>query len=96
MKLKIPTTSVEYVMAEITSPSIIDTQWPVALAVIPVSQKRPAVGDWHNAEWQDQAARLLIGPGTSLTLDCGEYAVWVRVDAAPESAVRKAGSLEII
>lgn len=96
MKLKIPTTSVEYVMAEITSPSLIDTQWPVALAIIPASQKRPGGADWHTAEWQDQAVRLLVGPGTSVVLDCGEYAVWVRVDAAPESAVRRAGSLEII
>lgn len=96
MKLKIPSTSVEYLLAEVTSPSEIEITWPVALAVIPTSQKKPLPADWHTAEWQGQAARMLIGPGTSLELDCGVYEVWVKVSAAPEDAVRRAGSLEII
>lgn len=97
MKLKIPETSVEYVVADVTSPSVINSAWPVQMAIISRRQKIPGAGDWLNAEWEnDRGIRLLIGPGTSLALPCGEYAVWVKVNAAPETAVRYAGTLEVI
>jgi len=96
MKLKIPETSTEYVVAEITSPQTIDEGWPVKIALIPKSQKKPVVGDWVNAEWEGSTIRLLVGPGTSKILTCGAYELWVQIDAAPESAVRYAGDLVVV
>lgn len=95
VKLKVPETSVEYVAAEITSPTTVDNGWTVALAFIPQTQKRPEAGDWETAEWEGNDVRTIIGPGTAVVLTCGKYDVWVRIDATPESAVRKAGTLEI-
>jgi hypothetical protein len=96
MKLKIPETSVEYLVAEITSPQDIDPQWVVAIAAIPTDQKRPVAGDWKTAEWEGNGIRLLIGPATSLALTCGKYDVWVKIDASPEEAIRYSGTLEIV
>lgn len=96
MKLSIPKSSVEYVVVDVASPSVIDVAWPVAIAIIPKTKIRPEVADWKVSEWQDDSARLLIGPGTSLELASGHYDVWVKVTAAPEDAVRRAGSLEIV
>lgn len=96
MRLKIPETSVEYLVAEVTSPQDIDPLWPVSLTAIPTDQKRPVAADWKTAEWEGSGVRLLIGPATSLVLTCGKYDVWLKIDAAPEAAIRRAGSLEII
>ncbi len=93
--LTIPETSVEYVVAEITAPTV-DVSWPVDLAVIPEDQRRPAATDWHNAQWEGSGARLLVGPGTAVELECGTYSLWVKIVAAPETAVRRVGTVKVI
>ena len=96
MKLQIPEASVEYVTAPIISEDVIDGAWPVDMAIIPEGQRSPQVADWQVAAWEADSIRLLIGPGTALPLTCGDYTVWVRIGASPESAVRRAGQLEVV
>lgn len=96
MNLKIPETSVEYLVAEITSPATVNPSWPVKMAVISSKRKIPAAGDWVNAEWDGNGVRVLVGPGTTLPLACGDYSVWVSINANPETAHRYAGSLTVV
>lgn len=91
--LSIPSVSREYVHIPVTGGS---NSTPVELAVIPSTQEEPATGDWHTADvWDGTTAKLLIGPGGTLTLADGTYRVWVRVTSAPEIPVLRSGLLQI-
>lgn len=90
--LTIPSVSREYIHVPVTGGSL---STPVELAVIPSTQEEPASGDWRTAVWDGTTAKLLIGPGGTLTLADGIYRVWVRVTATPEIPVLRSGLLEI-
>lgn len=54
----------------------------------------PADNEWNAAVWVDDNARILIGPGGSVTdLTEGEYHVFVRFTAGAERPVRESGIL---
>ncbi|MGW6531455.1 hypothetical protein [Streptomyces venezuelae] len=90
----IPASSTEYLHIPVTAPAGVDlTGRPVDIAVVAHSDS-PESGEWQAAEWADGDARLLIGPGATLTLARGQYQVWVRVDPdGPEHITRPSGLL---
>jgi hypothetical protein len=50
---------------------------------------------WYEAEYENGAARVLVGPDGGVELPVGVYMVWVRVTANPEIPVRQAGRIVI-
>jgi hypothetical protein len=71
------------------------TAYPVQIAIVLDDAGEPADGDYHAAAWDGQNAVLLIGAGSPVPLDAGEYAVWTRLDADPQRPVRRAGTLTV-
>lgn len=60
----------------------------------------PAEADWHPADWANittkgARARILIGPGGTVTLPDGTYMAWVRVNGAVERPVLRSGLVPI-
>jgi len=92
----IPATSTEYLHIPVTAPIGVDLSTaPVRIAVV-AHRADPADTEWHTADWDTGTARILIGPGTDLTLNPGDYRVWINIDpAGSEDIVRKAGILSI-
>lgn len=93
----IPASSTEYLHVPVTAPAGSDlTGMPVQIAVV-AHRSNPSDAEWRTADWDDGAARILIGPGTDTALAAGDYKVWVRVDPpGGEDVVRKAGVLSVI
>lgn len=76
----IPASSTEYLHVPVEAPEGVDlTGAPVKIAAV-AHRGNPATSEWKTAEWADDAARLLIGPGSDLVLTRGDYRVWVSVD----------------
>ncbi|SES21129.1 hypothetical protein [Lentzea albida] len=70
------------------------TGYTVTVAVVPESTVTPTSGDYKVATWQTGArgtfAVLLVGPGSSVgTLAPGNYKLWAKVSASPETPVVK-------
>ncbi|TMR97547.1 hypothetical protein [Nonomuraea basaltis] len=60
----------------------------------------PAEPNWHLAEWinatgKGATARILIGPGGTVTLTDGTYMAWVRITGAVERPVLPSGLVPI-
>lgn len=59
----------------------------------------PQTGDFHAATWQGATspyvAQILVGPGGTVTLTAGLYAVWVKVTDSPEIPILYAGSISV-
>jgi hypothetical protein len=92
----IPASSTEYLHVPATLPAGVDTSsTPVRIAVV-AHRSDPADDEWHAADWVDGAARILIGPDSSLELAAGDYRVWINLDPpGVENVVRKAGILSV-
>lgn len=90
----IPASSTEYVHVPVSGPTGVDlTGSPVKIAIV-AHRDNPAVSEWRTAEWADDEVRLLVGPGSALTLTRGDYQVWVSVDPpGAENITRKAAGL---
>jgi hypothetical protein len=63
----------------------------------------PVEGDWYDAEWQAASvtqqgatARILFGPGGTVSRPDGSYQAWVRVTAPVEQPVLPAGLIDVI
>jgi hypothetical protein len=96
----IPGTSTEYVHVPVTAPAGVDiTGTPPQLAILPsTNRNNPETGDWLTGDWADGTeARLLVGPdGGAITLDPGDYRVYVSFDPpGSELIVRLAGYLSV-
>lgn len=83
--------STEFIWVPVVSPTD-PTGDPVSLAF--VSSGKPGSGDWKNADWDDRAARILLGPG-AVALTPGTYSVWIRITDDPAVPVINAGQLVI-
>jgi hypothetical protein len=92
----IPASSTEYLHVPVTLPAGIDTgSTPVRIAVV-AHRADPADSEWRDADWVDGAARILIGPDSTLGLAAGDYRVWINLDPpGVENVVRKAGILSV-
>ncbi|MFG1683512.1 hypothetical protein ACGFNP_25310 [Nonomuraea sp. NPDC049269] len=55
----------------------------------------PVESDWKAAAWDAGSYKLLIGPGGVLTLTQGTYTAWIRLEAPPESVVRRSGAVRV-
>lgn len=64
----------------------------------------PTSGDLETAVWDTDTttnpttyrAACLVGPGGTVVLTAGTYAVWVQVTDNPEIVLRKAGMLKVV
>lgn len=96
MSLRIPSTSLEYVLVPVT----VDGATPnpgltVEMAIIADGTEEPASGDWKTAAWDSGRARLLVGTGGDIALTNGNYEIWVRITSSPEVPIRRAGRLVV-
>jgi hypothetical protein len=88
-----PSSTVEYVPVPVTGTYTTDT--PVAMAVVPYGIE-PDADDYHDAAWDNGYAKVKIGAGSDVgQLDEGMYGVWVKVTAADEEPVMKAGPIRV-
>jgi len=77
------------------------TTGTVEFAFIPESlSTAPSGGDWAEGSWETGTAgaywgRCLVGPDGDATLAVGSYDVWTRVTKAPETVVKRVGTLVI-
>jgi len=91
-------TSTEFVHANVTATAQGD---PVTLSDPPevafvTGSGNPGPADWHAAEWDDSAARIMVGPeGGELTLTPGSYWMWIKWTAGTETPVHRAGRIRI-
>jgi len=98
--LSVPQSSTEYIRAQISywaGTTADPTNFKVDFAFTPAEDIPPTtwyVGDWDVAR-NRVFARVLVGPGSDAVLLPGVYAVWIRVNAVPESPVRMVGTLRI-
>lgn len=93
----IPASSTEYLHVPVTAaPAGISlTGVPVRIAIVG-HRSNPTVLEWVTASWDSDAARILIGPGSSIELAAGDYHVWLAVDPpGSENVVRRAGVLTV-
>ncbi|MFJ7417976.1 hypothetical protein ACIQXD_05105 [Streptomyces uncialis] len=92
--MEIAATSTEYVRVTARSKaagSVITVAAPPKFAILPASRTgNPDTGDWLTGEWSGTWARLLVGPGGAITLDPGEYVVWLSWAAGTEAPVYRA------
>lgn len=64
----------------------------------------PVSGDWKTGSWDTDTttspdsyyARCLVGPGGTIALPVGTYAVHVKVTASPEVPVERAGLMKVV
>jgi hypothetical protein len=79
------------------------TQHVVELAFVGVNAE-PVPGDWNVGDWETDNSpplgsvyygRVLLGPA-EVVLPVGTYSVWIKVERAPETIIRRArGTLTI-
>lgn len=62
----------------------------------------PTVSDWTAGSWETFAgpprrwiARVLVGPGGAVTLDRGEWTVWIRITDGAEVVTRAVDTISI-
>lgn len=90
----------QYLDVPLLRPDTVPAGSTVAIAIVPRGT-RPVTADFRAAAWGEcgghPAASILVGPGVgaALSLTAGNYDVWLRVDASPESAWLHAGTLMV-
>lgn len=93
--------STEYVRSQVIASELglaVDpTTFPIQVAF--VGDGEPVEADWSPGSWETIGgryyARALVGPGGDVQLVNGRYAMWVRITAAPEKPVIRAGGVYI-
>lgn len=101
--LVLPATSTEYVKVPIVATSagaeVDPTSEPVELAFVP-SGGTPEEADWKDGTWETEGssreARCLVGPAGVVSLDPGDYSIWVRVTADFETPVLLVGAVTVL
>ncbi|WP_454367441.1 hypothetical protein [Streptomyces ambofaciens] len=98
--MEIAATSTEYVRVTAVSSaggSPISPAAPPMFAFQPSSVTgNPVEEDWWTGEWSSPHARILVGPnGGTVTLDPGEYRVWLTWTAGAETPVYRAGTITV-
>lgn len=73
----------------------------VSLAFL-LGRANPQVSDWLSGQWQPDSvngqylAEVLIGPSPGLlTLTPGNYTVWIKVEASPETVIIQTGGINV-
>lgn len=94
-------TSLQYVPVIVTAMGGNPTTDTVMMAFTTGTDPQP--GDWKTAAWDTSAplgsnqflAQCLVGPGGTVQLAAGQYAIWVKVTDNPEIPILPAGQLGI-
>lgn len=94
--VELAATTTEYVHIDVTPPSGVSlAAAPVKIAIV-AHGGNPAPGDWHTATWDNNTARLKVGPeGGALTLAVGGYWVWISFTVGGETPVRRSGRIRV-
>lgn len=94
--MELAATSTEYIHIPVTPPTGVSlASNPVQIAIVAHSSN-PATGEWRAATWDDDTARILVGPaGGALTLAPGTYWTWITWTAGQEVPVYRAGRIRI-
>ena len=85
--LWITNSSKVYVQAAIAADETNLAGLPVEMQLIKADVDRtpPNSAEWKTAQWLNNRARILVGPGTDVELNPGtEYDVWARITAGVE------------
>lgn len=81
---------------EVRVPWVSDAaEFPVEIAVVLAQLGEPEEGDYHAAVWDGGEAVLLVGAGTDLALEPGEYVVWTRITTGTQQPLRRSGILTV-
>jgi hypothetical protein len=96
--IEIAETSQEYIRVAASATAGIDGA-PIDLATAPklaflIGGDNPDDDEWHDAEWDDGYARLMLGPD-DVALAVGNYWVWITFAAGAEQPVERAGRLRV-
>jgi hypothetical protein len=91
MQLRISSLSKEYLLIAVIA-DVVVTDDPVAWAftdpdVDPTS--------WTSGDWEGTQARILVGPGGSVTLTKGTHDVWLKVTDSPEVPIRRVAQISV-
>ncbi len=91
MQLRISSLSKEYLKIAVTA-DVVVTDDPVSFAFTD-----PAVDPtvWTAGDWSGTEARILVGPGGSITLTKGVHDVWLKITDSPEIPVRRVAQLDV-
>ena len=96
--VEIAATSTEYVRVTAVAKSSGSSITPAAQPkfAFMLTADNPAITDWLTGEWATPWARILVGPnGGAVTLDPGNYTVWLSWAAGTETPVYRAGTLTV-
>lgn len=101
--VQISSLSTEYVRVPTSARSSGSYVDPTSFAVqmaFTVNDTEPVGGDWKAAVWVTDVStyyiQCLIGPaGGTVTLSNGSYDVWVKINASPETVIRRVGYLVV-
>lgn len=97
--MDIAATSTEYIHIPVTATADgdpINLADPPRIAFLP-GNGNPEADDWHDGEWADGNARILIGPeGGAIELDPGSYWPWVTWTAGDETPVYRTTRIRVI
>lgn len=96
--IEIAETSREYIRIAATANAAVNGD-PIDLAEAPKmafleGSGNPTAADWHDADWDDGYARLMLGPD-DVALTVGNYWVWITFAAGAEQPVERAGRLRV-
>jgi hypothetical protein len=92
----IPASSTEFLHVPVAIPAGVDAGATSVRVAVVAHRDNPGDTEWHDAELSGSDARILIGPGSGITLTAGDYKVWINLDPpGSENVVRKAGILTV-
>lgn len=98
MTIRLSSLSTEYVYVPVSVATGVDPTANLVEMAFVTGSTEPAAEDWNAAEWEPGGPpyriQCLVG-GQDTDLADGTYNIWIRIDAAPESIVRRAGTLVI-
>lgn len=91
MQLRISSLSKEYLKISVAA-DVTVTDDPVAWAFTDPAADPTS---WTAGDWSGNEARILVGPGGSVTLTKGVHDVWLKVTDSPEIPVRRVAQIQV-
>lgn len=95
--MRISSLTLEYLVTTVTAP--VDPTADVVEFAFVAPFTEPGALDWSAGQWvagTTYDARILVGPGGTVTLTEGDYNAWIRITDSPEIPVRCFDSLTVL